>query len=208
MTSPLQIALGGLAPGAAPITISTQGLIVTITPPEEQEDAQWIPLRSFGPPDATPFDSRKKKKKRIDALVHVEGCKATISTYKCNVARYTFDAKVAIPMATRFLETILEWREFNRWKALPKNAARRKEKARELSSERKKARHRRADANAFAGAIASTEPERIAKILHGVILENRRLHKLLDEEELFGGLGESAQSRRFFHLPNPSRQTL
>ena len=30
----------------------------------------------------------------------------------------------------------------------------------------------------------------------------------VDEEELFGGLGESAQSRRFFHLPNPSRQTL
>jgi len=30
----------------------------------------------------------------------------------------------------------------------------------------------------------------------------------LDEEELFGGLGESAQSRGFLHLPNPSRQTL
>ena len=30
----------------------------------------------------------------------------------------------------------------------------------------------------------------------------------VDEEELFGGLGESAQGRGFFHLPNPSRQTL
>ena len=30
----------------------------------------------------------------------------------------------------------------------------------------------------------------------------------LNEEELFGGLGESAQGRGFFHLPNPSRQTL
>ncbi len=30
----------------------------------------------------------------------------------------------------------------------------------------------------------------------------------LDEEELFGGLGESAQSRGFLHSPNPSRQTL
>ena len=30
----------------------------------------------------------------------------------------------------------------------------------------------------------------------------------VDEEELFGGLGESAQSRGLFHLPNPSRQTL
>ena len=30
----------------------------------------------------------------------------------------------------------------------------------------------------------------------------------VDEEELFGGLVESAQSRGLFHLPNPSRQTL
>ena len=30
----------------------------------------------------------------------------------------------------------------------------------------------------------------------------------VDEEELFGGLGESAQSRGFLHSPNPSRQTL
>ena len=30
----------------------------------------------------------------------------------------------------------------------------------------------------------------------------------LDEDEIFGGLGESAQSRGLFHLPNPSRQTL
>ena len=30
----------------------------------------------------------------------------------------------------------------------------------------------------------------------------------VDEEELFDGLGELAQRHRFFHLPNPSRQTL
>ena len=30
----------------------------------------------------------------------------------------------------------------------------------------------------------------------------------VDEEELFGGLGESARSRGLFHLPNPGRQTL
>ena len=30
----------------------------------------------------------------------------------------------------------------------------------------------------------------------------------LDEEELFGGLGESAQSRGLFITPNPSRQNL
>ena len=182
MISPLQIALQGLAPGSPPITISTQGLVITIAQPEVQENALWQPLRSFGPPDATPYSSRKQKKKCIDALVHVEGCKATLSTYKGNVARYTFDQKVAIPMATRFLEIILEWREFNRWKALPQNAARRKQRAKELSSERKKARHRRADADAFADAITSTKPEKIAKILHGVILENRRLQKLLAEK--------------------------
>ena len=30
----------------------------------------------------------------------------------------------------------------------------------------------------------------------------------LDEDEIFGGLAESAQRRGLFHLPNPSRQTL
>jgi len=62
MINPLTIALQGLAPGSSPIEIATQGLIVTITPPKEQEDALWQPLRSFGPPDATPYDSRKQKK--------------------------------------------------------------------------------------------------------------------------------------------------
>jgi len=182
MISPLQIALQGLAPGAPPIQIATQGLIIQITAPEAENDGNWIPLRSFGPPNSEIYDSRKKRSERVNCVVEVEGCKATLSTYKCNVARYTFDQKVAIPMATQFLETILEWREFNRWKALPRNAARRKQRARELSSERKKARHRRADADAFADAFASTEPEKIAKILHGVILENRRLQKLLQQK--------------------------
>ena len=39
-------------------------------------------------------------------------------------------------------------------------------------------------------------------------LRDPRCGSGVDEEELFGGLGESAQSRGFFHLPNPSRQTL
>ena len=183
MINTLQIALGGLAPGSSPITIASQGLIVTITPPEEQPDALWQPLRSYGPPDATPFDSRKKKtKKRIDALVHVEGCKATLSTYKCNVARYTFDQKVAIPMATRFLETILEWREFNRWKALPQNASRRRQKAEELLVGKKKKRQLRDDANDFAAAINPNDFANVARMLHSMTLENRRLKKLLQEK--------------------------
>lgn len=176
--NPCNIAVNGLTLGASPLQISTQGLLITIEPAPEQ-DALWIPLRSYGPPNSEIYDSRKKKAKRIDALVEVTGCSATLSTYKCTVARHTFDQKVVIPMATRFLENILEWREFNRWKALPENAARRRSKAKELLGEQKKARHRRMAADEFAEAIASTESKRVAKILHGVILENRRLHKLL-----------------------------
>ena len=39
-------------------------------------------------------------------------------------------------------------------------------------------------------------------------LRDPRCGSGVDEEELFGGLGESAQSRGFLHSPNPSRQTL
>ena len=181
MISALQIALGGLAPGSSPITISTQGLILTIAPPEEQPDALWQPLRSYGPPDATPFDSRKKTKKRIDALVHVEGCKATLSTYKCNVARHTYDQKVAIPQALEFLQIIREWREANEWKAIPKNASRRRAKAEELLTGRKKKRQLRDDANNFAASINPADLPNAARMLHHYILENARLKKLLQE---------------------------
>ena len=182
MISPIQIALGGLAPGSSPITISTQGLILTIAPPEVQEDALWQPLRSYGPPDATPFDSRKKTKKRIDALVHVEGCKATLSTYKCNVARHTYDQKVAIPKALEFLQIIREWREANEWKAIPKNASRRRAKAEELLIGRKKKRQLRDDANRFAASINPDDLPNVARMLHSMTLENRRLKKLLQEK--------------------------
>ena len=182
MISPLQIALGGLAPGAAPITISTQGLIVTITPPEEQPDAQWIPLRSFGPPDATPYDSRKKKTKRIDCSVEVTGCKATLSTYKGNLRRMAFDKEVVIPQALEFLQIIREWREANEWKALPQNASRRRAKAEELLIGRKKKRQLRDDANAFAAAINPNDFANVARMLHSMTLENRRLKKLLQEK--------------------------
>ena len=182
MINPLQIALGGLAPGSSPVTIATQGLIVTITPPEEQPDALWIPLRSFGPPDATPYDSRKKKSKRIDAVVNVEGCKGTLSTYKANLARMTFDQKVAIPKALEFLQIIREWREANEWKAIPKNASRRRAKAEELLIGRKKKRQLRDDANAFAAAINPNDFANVARMLHSMTLENRRLKKLLQEK--------------------------
>ena len=182
MISPIQIALGGLAPGAAPITISTQGLIVTITPPEEQPDALWQPLRSYGPPDATPYDSRKGKKKRVDCVVDIEGCRGTLSTIKGNLARMTFDQKVAIPQALEFLQIIREWREANEWKAIPKNASRRRAKAEELLIGRKKKRQLRDDANDFAAAINPNDFANVARMLHSMTLENRRLKKLLQEK--------------------------
>jgi hypothetical protein len=182
MINPLKIALGGLAPGSSPITIATEGLIVTITPPEDQQDAQWIPLRSFGPPNSAPYDSRKKKSKRVDAVVNVEGCKATISTYRGNLARMTIDRKVIIPKALEFLQTLREWREANEWKALPQNASRRRQKAEELLTGRKKKRQLRDDANAFAAAIHPADLPNAAKMLHAMILENARLKKILRGE--------------------------
>jgi hypothetical protein len=182
MISPLQIALGGLAPGSSPITISTQGLILTITQPEEQEDAQWIPLRSFGPPNSAPYDSRKGKKKRIDCTVEVQGCRGTISTYRGNLARMTIDQKVIIPKALEFLQTLREWREANEWKALPQNASRRRLKAEELLTGRKKKRQLRDDANRFAAAIHPDNLPNAARMLHHYILENARLKKLLQEK--------------------------
>jgi hypothetical protein len=182
MISPLQIALQGLAPGSPPITIASQGLIVTITPPEEQEDALWQPLRSFGPPDATPFDSRKKKSKRIDCSFTVEGCRGTLSTYIGNLRRMAFDKEVAIPKALEFLQIIREWREANEWKALPQNASRRRQKAEELLAGKKKKRQLRDDANNFAAAIHPDDLPNAARMLHAMILENARLKKLLQEK--------------------------
>jgi hypothetical protein len=182
MINPLQIALGGLAPGSSPITIATQGLVITIEPQETQEDAAWIPLRSFGPPDTTPYDSRKKKSKRVDCSFTVEGCRGTLSTYKGNVARYTIDQKVIIPKALEFLQTLREWRAAIAEKNIPKNASRRKATAKELLANRKKKRDLRNDANKFAAAFKPDDLPNVARMLHHHILENRRLKKLLQEK--------------------------
>jgi hypothetical protein len=182
MINPLQIALQGLAPGSPPITIGAQGLVITIEPQETQEDAAWIPLRSYGPPDARPFDSRKKKSKRVDCSFTVEGCRGTLSTYKGNVARYTIDKKVIIPKAIRFLQTLREWRASIAEKNLPQNATRRKATAKQLLANRKKKRQLRDDANRFAAAIHPDDLPNAARMLYHFILENRRLKKLLEEK--------------------------
>ena len=139
MISPLQIALGGLAPGAAPITISTQGLIVTITPPEEQPDAQWIPLRSFGPPDATPYDSRKKRKKRIDAVVNVEGVSGTLTCTKANVFELARQARL-VPILAQHAHQFWLWKKRCRQKSEPVTAAARNKIAAATKEDRKVAR--------------------------------------------------------------------
>jgi hypothetical protein len=182
----LSIALNGFAPGASPLQIASQGLLITIEPAQEQ-DALWIPLRSYGPPNSQIYDSRTPKKKtktRVDCSVEVTGCKATLSTYKGNVARYTIDRKVVIPKALEFLQTLREWRASIAEKNIPKNASRRKAAAKELLANRKKKRQLRDDANAFAASINPADLPDIARMLYHYILENRRLKKLLEEKTL------------------------
>ena len=93
-----------------------------------------------------------------------------------------FDKEVAIPKALEFLQIIREWREANEWKAIPKNASRRRQKAEELLAGRKKKRQLRDDANTFAASINPDDSADVARMLHHFILENRRLKKLLQEK--------------------------
>jgi len=136
MISPLQIALQGLAPGTAPITISTEGLIVTITPPQEHPDALWQPLRSFGPPDATPYDSRKRKKKRVDCVVEVEGCQGTLTCTPANVFELARQARL-VPILAQHAHQFWLWKKRRRQKTEPETAAERKIKAKKIRAERK-----------------------------------------------------------------------
>ena len=139
MISPLQIALQGLAPGSPPITIATQGLVITIAQPEVQEDAQWIPLRSFGPPNSAPYDSRKKKKKRIDAVVEVTGCQGTLTCTPANVFELAREARLAPIIAEHCLKYWL-WKKRCRQKSEPVTAAARNKIAAATKEDRKVAR--------------------------------------------------------------------
>ena len=136
MISPLKIALGGLAPGSPPITIATQGLVITIAQPEVQEDAHWQPLRSFGPPNSAPYDSRKKKKKRIDAVVEVTGCQGTLSCTPANVFELARQARL-VPILAQHAHQFWLWKKRCRQKTEPETAAERKIKAKKIRAERK-----------------------------------------------------------------------
>ena len=189
MISPLQIALQGLAPGASPVTIATQGVVISIepapAPAPEQADAQWIPLRSFGPPDATPYDSRKRKSKRIDAVVEVTGCQGILSCTPANVRRLALEAKIVPILAAHCLQ-YWRWKKKCRQKAEPEVAA-----SRAQTAAKKKAKHAadraadraakilRDDANAFAAALKPADLPNIARMLYVITQENRELRKAL-----------------------------
>ena len=139
MISTLQIALGGLAPGAAPITIASQGFVITIAQPEVQEDALWQPLRSFGPPNSAPYDSRKKKKKRIDAVVEVTGCQGTLTCTPANVFELARQARL-VPILAQHAHQFWLWKKRCRQKTEPATAAARNKIAAATKEDRKVAR--------------------------------------------------------------------
>ena len=188
MISPLQIALQGLAPGTAPITISTEGLIVTITPPEEQPDALWQPLRSFGPPNSAPYDSRKKKKKRVDCVVEVTGCQGTLTCTPANVFELARQARLVPIIAEHCLKYWL-WKKRCRQKSEPVTAAARAQTAAKTKAKRAAARAAaraakilRDDANEFAAALKPTDLPNVGRMLFFVTQENRELRKALKKK--------------------------
>jgi hypothetical protein len=181
MISPLQIALGGLAPGSSPITIATEGMIVTITAPKEQEDAQWIPLRSFGPPDATPYDSRKKRTKRIDAVVNVEGVSGTLTCTPANVFELAREARL-VPIFADYCLKYFRWKKSCRQKSEPATAAARAQIAAKTKAARREKRQLRAEADRFVAEIGLEDHPNAGRLLHAIILENQRLQNLLEKK--------------------------
>ena len=191
MINPLQIALGGLAPGSPPITIATQGLVITIAQPEVQEDAAWIPLRSFGPPNSEIYDSRTPKKKtktRVDCTVQVEGVRGILTCTKANLAQLAVEAKI-VPILAAHCLRYWRWKKKCRQKTEPETASARAQTAAKTKAKRaadraanRTAKILRDDANAFAAAINPNDFANVARMLHSMTLENRRLKKLLQEK--------------------------
>jgi len=188
MISPLQIALQGLAPGSPPIQIATQGLIIQITAPEAENDGNWIPLRSFGPPNAKPYDSRQKRKKRIDAVVEVTGCQGTLTCTPANVFELARQARLVPIIAEHCLKYWL-WKKRCRQKSEPVTAAARAQTATKKKSKRaadraanRAAKILRDDANEFAGALKPTDLPNVARMLYFATQENRELRKALKKK--------------------------
>ncbi len=175
MISPLQIALQGLAPGSSPITIASQGLLITVTAPEEQEDALWQPLRSYGPADATPYASSKKKSKRVDAVVNVEGVRGTLTATGANLRRLAIESELEPIFANYFLR-FWEWQSQCAAKAESETAAARAATAArirgERQAERQAAKHFRDAVAEFKSALRPTDaPDDLIAMIVGLSAE-------------------------------------
>jgi len=177
MISPLKIGLQGLAPGSSPIEIATQGFIIQITAPEAESDGVWIPLRSYGPPDATPFDSRKKKKgkNQVDCVVNVEGVRGTLSATGANLRRLAIEAEIEPIIADYFLR-FWQWQSQCAAKAEPETAAVRAATAAKIRGERQAERQA---AKNFRDAVAqfkstlrpSDDPDDLLAMIVGLSTE-------------------------------------
>ena len=191
MINTLQIALGGLAPGSSPIEIATQGLIIQITAPKAESDGNWIPLRSFGPPNSEIYDSRTPKKKtktRVDCTVQVEGVRGILTCTKANLAQLAVEAKI-VPILAAHCLRYWRWKKKCRQKTEPETAAARAQTAAKKKSKRaadqaanRAAKILRDDANKFAAALKPTDLPNVARMLYFVTQENRELRKTLKKK--------------------------
>ena len=184
MISPLRIGLQGLAPGSSPIEIATQGFIIQITAPEAESDGTWIPLRSYGPPDATPYDSRKKKKgkKQVDCIVNVQGVRGTLTATGANLRRLAVESELEPIFANYFLR-FWEWQSQTAAKAEPETAAVRAATAARIRGERQaerqadaelaiKAKHFRDAVAEFKSALRPTDdPDDLIAMIVGLSAE-------------------------------------
>ena len=182
MISPLKIGLQGLAPGSSPIEIATQGFIIQIRAPEVESDGTWIPLRSYGPADATPYDSRKKKSKRVDAVVNVEGVRGTLTATGANLRRLAVESELEPIFANYFLR-FWEWQSQTAAKAEPETAAVRAATAARIRGERQaerqadaelaiKAKHFRDAVAEFKSALRPTDdPDDLIAMIVGLSAE-------------------------------------
>jgi hypothetical protein len=77
MIPTIKIGLQGLAPGGSPLEIASQGLLISISPPEPEEDSEIGLMPIFwGAPSRV----------RRDCTIEVRGCRALLSATTENVA--------------------------------------------------------------------------------------------------------------------------
>jgi hypothetical protein len=80
--NPLTFALQGLQPGSSPIKIATQGFILEITPQPEPEPEPDGDEKTF----YVPMTWSAAPRRRQDCVIRVNGCRATVSATRDNIA--------------------------------------------------------------------------------------------------------------------------